>query len=200
MPDPSQKPLRFEIGQDETQLFTLLFQYGVHVRCTTGVTIEKLLVEHFGIAREYLEEKLTTVFLDGSAVDDIGEALVFDGTTLALSSAMPGLAGATLRRKGMLSSMRRSITHHDEGRHTEAAHDGFVTIKLFNVLAGEIGTVFLRHGVCIEAAKLAGFISLSPQKARLVSVMSRNATKDAEEFMGMLKRHGDRKVEIVSGL
>lgn len=199
MPDLCKKPLRFEIGQDETQLFTLLFQYGVCVRCTTGVTIEKLLVDHFGIAREYLEEKLTTVFLDGSPVDDIGETSIFDGMVLALSSSMPGLAGATLRRKGMLSSMRRSITHHDENRRPEAVHDGSITLKLFNILAGEIGPLFLKHGVCIEAVKLTEFIRLSPHKARLVSVMSNNTAKGPEKFICMLEQNGARKVEIISG-
>ncbi len=144
MPDPYNFPLRFEIGQDETEPFTLLFQSGVSIRCITGVSIEQLLIDQLGIQRDYLEKRLSTVFLDGSPVDDIGEASIASGMTLALSSSMPGLAGATLRRKGMLSSMRRSITYHRGNERPEKANEGFVTIKLFNVLAKEIGPVLTK--------------------------------------------------------
>lgn len=89
-------PARFEIERDEVPFFILLFQYGVRIRCTTGVSIEGLLVTGLGIARAYLEKRLGTVFLDGSPVDDIGETFIMSDMTLALSSAMPGLAGATL--------------------------------------------------------------------------------------------------------
>ena len=112
----------------------------------------------------YLEKRLSTVFLDGSPVDDIGEALIASGMTLALSSSMPGLAGATLRRKGILSSMRRSITYHHGNERPEKANEGFVTIKLFNVLAKEIGPVLIKHGILVEAVKLAGFVRLSPHQ------------------------------------
>ncbi|MBP1748440.1 MAG: hypothetical protein H6Q52_979 [Deltaproteobacteria bacterium] len=199
MPEPHDKPQRFEIKEEETQLFALLFQHGVCIRCTTGVTIEELLVAHFGIAREYLEKKLTTVFLNGAPVDDISEVPISDGMALALSSSMPGLAGATLRRQGMLSSMRRSITYHHEGGHPASARAGFITIKLFNILAGEMGPILMKHGICIEALELAGFIGLSPKKARLVSAMSKNKAKDPEEFIHMLEQYGTRKVEIITG-
>ena len=58
MPDPYNIPLRFEIGQDETELFTLLFQSGVSVRCITGVSIEQLLVDQLGIQRDLSREEI----------------------------------------------------------------------------------------------------------------------------------------------
>jgi len=196
---PHAKPLRFEINEEEAQHFALLFQHGVFIRCTTGVTIEELLVAHFGFTRDYLEKRLTTVFLDGAPVDDISEAPVGDGMALALSSSMPGLAGATLRRKGTLSSMRRSITYHHEDGHPAPVHAGHITIKLFNILAQEMGPILMKHGICIDALKLAEFIRLSPQKVQLVSAMGKNTIKDPEEFIRMLEQHASRKVEIVAG-
>ena len=198
MPGPSDRSLRFEMGQDSSGLFALLFQYGVLVRCRTGITVEELLISHFGIAREYLEKRLSTVFLDGRPVDDIGSAFIASGMTLGLSSSMPGLAGATLRRKGILASMRRSITYHSENEQGDPGYEGHITIKLFNVLAGEMGPVLMKHGISIEALKLAEYIRLSPHKAALVSVISKDTAKDPEGFIQMLGRYGSRKVEIIT--
>ena len=128
------------------------------VRCKTGVTIEDLLREGFGIARDYMEKRLSTVFLDGQCIDDIDSAVVHSGAVLALSSAMPGLVGATLRRKGILASMRASITHRGENGYTASAGEGFVTIKLFNILAGELGPVFLARGIYVKAAGMKDFL------------------------------------------
>ena len=62
--------------------------------------------------------------LDGKPVDDIGAALVQDGSTLALSAAMPGLVGATLRRGGAYSSFRSAITYHETGERLRAGEGG----------------------------------------------------------------------------
>ena len=198
MPGPCDPSLRFEIEQDSSGLFSLLFQYGVLMRCRAGITVEVLLVSDLGIAHEYLEKRLSTVFLDGAPVDDIGSAVIASGVTLALSSSMPGLAGATLRRKGILASMRRSITYHNEGEQGEPEYEGHITIKLFNVLAGELGPVLMKHGICIEASGLAEYIRLSPHKAALVSVISKDTAKDPEGFIRMLGQYGSRKVEIIT--
>jgi hypothetical protein len=195
MPDPYNFPLRFEIGQDETEPFTLLFQSGVSIKCITDVSIEQLLIDQLGIQRDYLEKRLSTVFLDSSPVDDIGEALIGSGIILALSSSMPGLAGATLRRKGMLSSMRRSITYHSGNERPEKANEGFVTIKLFNVLAKEIDPVLIKHGILVEAVRLAGWVRLSPYRARLGSIMSKSIAGDPIE---VLERYSACKVEIIA--
>lgn len=198
MRGPCDLSLRFEIEQDSSDLFALLFQYGVLVKCRTGITVEELLVSHFGIVHEYLEKRLSTVFLDGAPVDDIGSAVIASSMTLALSSSMPGLAGATLRRKGILASMRRSITYRRESEQGGPEHEGHITIKLFNVLAGELGPVLMKHGICIEASKLAEYIRLSPHAVALVSVISKDTAKDPEGFIGMLGQYGSRKVEIIT--
>jgi hypothetical protein len=198
MPGPCDPSLRFEIEQDSSGLFALLFQYGVLVRCRAGITVEELLVSHFGIVHEYLEKRLSTVFLDGAPVDDIGSAAIASGMTLALSSSMPGLAGATLRRKGILASMRRSITYRSENEQGDTGqHEGYITIKLFNVLAGGLGPVLMKRGICIEASRLAEYIRLSPHKAALVSIISKDPAKDPEGFIRVLEQYGSRKVEII---
>lgn len=152
------RELRIVMKRADAGVFMPLLQEGFMVRCKTGVTIEDLLREGFGIARDYMEKRLSTVFLDGQCIDDIDSAIVHSGAVLALSSAMPGLVGATLRRKGILASMRASITHRGETGQTASAGEGFVTIKLFNILAGELGPVFLARGIYVKAAGMKDFL------------------------------------------
>src|SRR5512147_510607 len=76
--------------------FFLLLQQGVKIRRRTGCSVDVFLREEIGAAPETIE-KIQSIMLDGKPVDDIGSAVVQDGSTLALSAAMPGLVGATLR-------------------------------------------------------------------------------------------------------
>ena len=80
---------------------------------------------------------------------------------------------------------------------TRAAHEGYITIKLFNILAGEIGHVLIGRGISVEALKLADFIRLNPHKARLVSVMTRQPGGDPAAFISMLEGYDTRKIEII---
>ncbi len=153
--------LCFVMKQAGAGIFLPVLQGGFLVKCKTGVTIEDLLKDDFGITREYMERRLSTVFLDGQCIDDIDGAIVRSGMTLALSSAMPGLVGATLRRKSILASMRSSITHHEDAPQTEPAQEGLITVKLFNILAGELGPLFLARGIYLKAADMASLLHAS---------------------------------------
>jgi len=150
--------LRFVIAKKQAAAFSSILQGGFMVRCKTGAAIAALLENNFGISREYMERRLSTVFLNGQCIDDIDKQVVKNGGILALSSAMPGLAGATLRRKGALASMRSSITGREDIRETECIRDGFITVKLFNILAGELGPLFLARGIYVETSRLADFL------------------------------------------
>jgi hypothetical protein len=198
MPGPCDPFLRFEIEEKASDLFSLLFQHGVHIRSRSDANIEEILVHHLGIAREYLERRLSTVFLDGSPVDDISTTVISSGMTLALSSSMPGLAGATLRRQGIFAPMRRSITYHAEGGHPEPGIEGHITIKLFNILAGEVGPVLLKHGIWVEASKLAEYIRLNPQKEALIKALGRRWPQGADDLIRTLDDNGPQAVEIIT--
>jgi len=63
------------------------------VPARVGLSVKKVLCEQWGISPEYLDKRVKTIFLNGNAVDDIDKAILQDGSTLALSAAMPGLAG-----------------------------------------------------------------------------------------------------------
>ena len=139
-----------------------LLQKGVMVEARVGRSIGAILREDFGVLPEVIQEKISTIFLDRKPVDDIESATVKGGAVLALSGAMPGLVGATLRRGGAYRSLRATITYREEDRSCPC-EPGFFCLKLFNVLLQELGSPLLERGVFMTAAELADFFSHQPE-------------------------------------
>jgi len=62
-----------------------LWQQGFWLRVTTpGRSIAAILRSQLGVAPEYLERRLQTIFLNGKPVDDVEQTLVAPGDCLAL--------------------------------------------------------------------------------------------------------------------
>jgi len=87
--------------------FLLLLMTGVGVAIGGPCTPREFLRGRLGLSADEIERRVSTVCLDGHPVDDLDDCLLGDGSRLALSGALPGLAGACLRRGGALASMRR---------------------------------------------------------------------------------------------
>jgi len=148
-------------GEKIPHLFQLL-QQGFMVRVQVGGSVRALLSQQLGISPEFLEGRIKTIFLDGRPVDDIDSAVIKEGSILALSAALPGLAGATLRRGGAFASLRSQITH--SGRETPTAQrEGFVVLKLFNLLMDELGPALLHRGVFIKKEVIKEFLQNLPK-------------------------------------
>lgn len=142
---------------DAVSRFLPMLAEGFFLKGPGGRTVEGFLVESAAIPMAYLKERVQTVFLDGRALDDFGTARVTDGATLALSAAMPGLAGAVLRRGGVYAPLRRQdITEAQTP--TAVAGGILVTLKLFNMIARELGPKFLKEGVLVPGARLRDFM------------------------------------------
>jgi hypothetical protein len=137
--------------------FFQLLQQGFRVKGQAGCSIKTFLCDQIGLDPEYLEKRVKTLFLDGKPVDDVNSATIRDGSTLALSAAMPGLAGAVLRSGGYYASMRNTISHGEESR-AECVQEGMVSLKVFNILLKEIGSAFLKKGIWIRGKDLQNFI------------------------------------------
>jgi len=136
--------------------FLPLLGQGFTVKREAGASVEDFLCRGCGIAQDYVRERVQTVFLNGKAIDDLAAAMVSDGSTIALSAAMPGLAGAVLRKGGAYAAMRRQISHASQGG-PHAGGPVSVSIKLFNLVARELGPGFLQQGVLIHGADLQDF-------------------------------------------
>ncbi|MGO9136862.1 MAG: hypothetical protein ACLP9S_17745 [Syntrophales bacterium] len=137
--------------------FSQLLQNGFWIKGYVGCSVKSFLCEQFGLSPEYLEKRIQTMFLDGDVVDDVERATVGDGATVSLSAAMPGLAGAVLRKGGYYAAMRDQISF--KGKMMSASlQPGKVLVKLFNMPLQELGPIFLEHGIWVESDKFKGVL------------------------------------------
>jgi hypothetical protein len=156
--NPSAAKLRLVVANDLVPSFYRLLAQGFTVNARGGCSIKDLLCRQFGVPDEYLEERIQTIFLDGKAVDNVDSTTVRDGSTLALSAAMPGLVGAMLRKGGYYATMRAQISHPEEDI-TSNDQTGKLKLKLFNLTAKEIGPFFLARGIWVSGTDLENMLS-----------------------------------------
>jgi hypothetical protein len=149
--------LVFVVDKPLVSHFFQLLQQGVMVRCPIGCNIVAFLREELKADEETIE-KIQSIILDGKPVDGLETAWIKDGSTLALSAAMPGLVGATLRRGGAYSSFRSAITYHGTKEACKPGEEGVVRIKIFNLLMAGLGADLLKKGVMVPAVDARKFI------------------------------------------
>jgi len=142
--------LSFELNLSPGQIpsFFPLLQKGFMVKARVGVSVRTFLGHHIGLSPEYLRDRVKTIFLDGKSVDDLDRTLIPDGSRLALSAALPGLAGAVLRRGSPFAGLRSRVGEGEKDLPGKP-EEGFVYLKLFNLLLSELGPVFLRKGILV---------------------------------------------------
>ncbi len=128
----------------------------------TGCSIGEFLRGTYGLSNEFIAGRITTVILDGEPVDDIDTAILRNGSSVAFSGAMPGLMGAVLKRGSYVASLRQSITHIEDGEAVKQ-EEGLITVKLFNLVMGELGPDVLRKGIFVSAPELRDFINSQPE-------------------------------------
>jgi hypothetical protein len=148
--------LTITVGENRISDFVVLLQSGFRVKSQVGCSVKDFLCGQMGLTAEYYENRILTLFLNSKPVDNPEIVQVLDGATLALSAAMPGLVGATMRRGGHYGRMRGSITHVDDNQ-TCATETGWITLKLFNLVLKELGPYFLSRGVWLDSKILKDF-------------------------------------------
>lgn len=135
--------------------FHLLLLKGVTLTATAGTSLRTFIIDSLGIDADYLETQVQTILCDGRAVDDLDEAVIHDGAVLALSAAMPGLAGAVLRSKGILRGLRREISLVAPAPAPAVAGSPVsVTVKLFNAVLHDQAPSLLSRGVTVYGKDL----------------------------------------------
>ncbi len=177
---------------DRFGCFFPILQQGFGVPARVPATVREILCNQFGMDAAYVTERITTIFLNGKATDDIEKAVAGNGALLALSAAMPGLVGATMRRGGYYAAMRSAITL-EEQQNAGMSSDGAVRVKLFNLLLPELGPEFLRRGILLASEEATGFFRDQEQdfwsgcaKATLDgTLLAPNALKNGETLAGM---------------
>jgi hypothetical protein len=155
--DFSPPELLIRVKADCVAGFFQFLQRGIIVRAEVGCSLRSFLRGQLQLPPQFIEDHIQTIFLNGKPVDNIDAATVKDGCTLALSSAMPGLVGATMRREGYYASLRSQISHGVEKEDT-FTETGFITLKLFNMVASDLGPSFLENGIQVTKEDLGDFI------------------------------------------
>jgi len=159
-PETKQKPseLLLEVGERHaTSLARFILQNGFIIpNIKAGTSVREFLSGVLGLKPEYIRDRIQSLFLDGKPVDDYDSARIRNGSRLALSAALPGLVGATLRQGGLLAELRGSITYRNSAINETGC--GTVHVKLFNLIMDDLGLSFLLEGVLIKSADLQSFL------------------------------------------
>ncbi len=148
------------IAEEKLPLFTTVLQSGIEIMTPAGTSLGQFLSALPGFTAEYLADAVQTIFHNGTAIDDLTTLLHGEKPVLALSAAMPGLAGAIFRRNSFHAALRSEIkvTKADSLSEKPTA----VTLKLFNTIALERGKELLALGVRLPAATLSSFLRIRP--------------------------------------
>ena len=154
---PMKPDFVFTVAPSRVKTFHFLLQQGLRIETPLGGSVQDFLVRQLGMDPEVIDEKIQTIFLNGKVVDDPVQAFLTDGALLALSGALPGLVGATMRRGGFYASLRDPITFQG-GPGFQGSQKGAIVLKLFNILLKDIGPQILENGFMIEESKLLDFL------------------------------------------
>jgi hypothetical protein len=158
--------LEVQLAPELLRGFFPLLQSGIGFEVNLGCSIQQLLTEQFGISSDYVSGRITTIFLNSKAIDKASTAMIPEGAVLALSGAMPGLVGATMRSGGYYAAMRGAMTYRNEGE-LVVGQRGVITIKLFNLLLPELGPRLLLRGFLLRADRWREFLAQQPERLRI---------------------------------
>lgn len=145
--------VRLLLPQTTAASFASLLQHGILIPVDRPVAMLPLLLTLQGFTETYIEQAVQTIFVNGVAVDRIDRLLVA-GDTLALSAAMPGLAGAIFRRQGIHGTLR-SQPQKMPGADRSAV--GHITLKLFNRIAADRIVDLLTQGIQVHGQAFRDF-------------------------------------------
>ncbi|HET9595444.1 MAG TPA: hypothetical protein VFP65_07675 [Anaeromyxobacteraceae bacterium] len=147
---PAPVPLRVTLDAACLKHLRESLQRGVTVPARVPCTVAAFLVGQLGVEPAYVEQRISSMFLDGQVVDDPEAAVIREGSILALSAALPGLVGATLRKGGYYAAMRSDITlAPEDAAGGEPAGSGAIRLKLFNLVLEELAPAVLGRGILL---------------------------------------------------
>ena len=136
--------------------FASLLQHGVLFHLERPVALLAFLLTLPGFSADYIEKNVQTIFINGVAADNLNQEMA-DNCTVALSAAMPGLAGAIFRRQGVHGSLRsKQLTDAVQ----PMSGSGILTLKCFNSIATDRVEDLLRQGVLVAGQAFVRFAQM----------------------------------------
>lgn len=159
----------FQPKGDCQDKFATLLQSGVYLETVTGKPILDVLKTLPGFTDEYIDEEIQTIFINGTAIDDVHAPLTEDQTIIALSASMPGLSGAIFRKNSIHSPLRSVQQEMDadfkEDRIT-------VKVKMFNSIARDQAKMVFEQGATLLTRSLLDYIQTRPWIMEYVETMT----------------------------
>lgn len=151
-----QTSVTLTVSLESFHLFTTVLQSGIEVKTSTATEMGEFLFQLPGFTADYINSTVETIFLNGTPVDDLSLPFTGKNPVLALSAAMPGLAGAIFRKNSIHTALR---TQTDSSQHLYNHKQAkTITLKLFNSVAKDRGGSLLAAGVSIKASKVLTFL------------------------------------------
>lgn len=161
--------LTLGIVPEKIDMFATLLQAGIQITTTHATPIGAFLEALPGFSTQYITDQIQTIFLNGTATDDLETPLDGKHPVLAISAAMPGLAGAIFRKNSLHAALRttkiRQQSTSPEGKVT-------VTLKLFNAIARDRGIELLRQGVTLKAKNITDFLQSRATLLPMITVVN----------------------------
>lgn len=178
--------LNIVVKTHQIAVFFRLIESGFRLRIKGGQSIRELFCNQLGVSEDYYDDRVQTIFLDSKPVDNDETTRVYDGARIALAAAMPGLVGATFRKGGRYASFRSTISHSETGN-SGVKGDGEIVLKLFNMVAKELGPAFLQKGIIIEGKRFQDLMlrNLEDLKAACNSIHLNDAAIDITRLKEM---------------
>lgn len=171
---------------------TTLLQSGIYLEVEQGTGIGDLLFALPGFSSEYVKNRVQTIFLNGLPADNLEQQLLGQQAVLALSAAMPGLAGAIFRKGGIHASLRTATATGPSGIKTDD-RPVQVRLKLFNMIAVEKGVEILKKSCVVMASSLKKFLACRP----LLLANIRDITVNGEDIdPGTISSHLENNDKI----
>jgi len=146
--------LKLPLPEIELGVWMPILGGGIGIVAAPGITLKTFLCDQLSIPPDYLEDRIQTILVNSRAIDDVDQIHLNDEDVIALSAAMPGLAGATLRRGSHLSAMRHEISQEHDTAAPVVKQGGVVTLKLFNMVAREMGPRIIASGILLKERDL----------------------------------------------
>ena len=160
------------VSADSVDRFSTLLQSGIFLSVRQGESIGGLLASIPGFSKEYIQNRVQTIFVDGLPADDLEQQFSEEETVLAISAAMPGLAGAIFRKNGPHASLRTATAKKSNQLLSDKTVS--VRLKLFNIIAKERGAALLAGGCLLQAASLRKFLNYRPPLAASIRKITIN--------------------------
>ncbi len=195
---PSSEPtILFQVDNDITEKFIALLQSGIEIHTVSGESLLAFLEKLPGFTHEYIESEVQTIFLDGTAIDDIN-APITGNATVALSAAMPGLSGAIFRRNSIHAQLR-TVQH--QATDTAVPQQITVKLKLFNTIGRDHGQSLMKKGISINALKLIAFLQAREWLLPLLSSVKINKQSvSPEDLLLQLGKYKVVRLQLTNDL